>query len=79
MHLVSHTFKDPLAALEGVARDGTARYIAAVLPMGARVTVTFRLPQDIREGIRKMPALERYAVMVSALKQKRKKVYYVGK
>lgn len=79
MSVVSHTFESPLAALEGVARDGTARYIAAVLPMGARVTVTFRLPGDIHGGIRKLPAPERYAVLVAALNAKRKKVYYVGK
>lgn len=79
MSVVSHTFDSALAALEGVARDGTAKYIAAVLPMGARVTVTFRLSTDIRSGIRRMPPPEQYAAMVAGLKAKRKKVYYVGK
>jgi hypothetical protein len=78
MRLVSHTFDSPLAAIEGVARDKTARYIAAVLPVGIRVKVTFKIPTDARGWKQVIPG-RRYAHLVAELQKRRKKTYYVGK
>jgi hypothetical protein len=76
MPIVSHTFDGPLIALEGVARDHTAKYITQVWGT-TRVTVVFKVPADIRVG--RLPTSEKYAAMVALLAKKRKIRRYVGK
>lgn len=78
MSIVSHIFEAPLVALESVARDGTARYMQRVVPVGHGVKVIFKLPTDVR-GVLRLPLGERYGALVAKLNAKRKKVYYVGK
>ena len=77
MPIVTHTFKGPMSALEGVASDGTAKYITKIASWSGSVAISFRFPADIRVG--RLPVPERYAAAVATIAAKRKLNRYVGK
>jgi hypothetical protein len=65
MPTLSHTFDGPLAALEGVAQDGTARYVKNVYVEQGGVVVIFTAPQNAYG--KKVRQSDRYAAFVAGL------------